>query len=159
MRYDIPIDKQLCLSRSLETDMNILNLTQHIATSEQVAAGVVEPADKAAIQALITFDDLPTAEQVRAAANAVAELAAQSGAPAAMIGGAPFFMGPLEAALRNRDITPLYAFSKREAADVPQPDGSVKKTQVFRHVGFVYGGGASYLLNHVILTNNSRDRV
>lgn len=139
--------------------MRILNLTQHVATSEQVAAGVVEPEDKASIQALLTFEELPTAEQVQAAAAAVAELAAQSGVAAAMIGGAPFFMRPLEDALRSRYITPLYAFSKREAADIPQPDGSVKKTQVFRHVGFVYGGRASHLLNHLILTSNSRDRV
>ena len=54
-----------------------------------------------------------------------------------MIGGAPFFMGPLERALRENGITPLYAFSKREAADIKQADGSIKKTQIFRHVGFV----------------------
>lgn len=131
----------LRMVRQLSTWRNtmnaILNLTQHAATPEQVAAGVVEPANKATVQALITFDDLPMAEQLRTAAHAVAEIAAQSGAPAAMIGGAPFFMGPLECALRERGITPLYAFSKREAADVQQTDGSVKKTQVFRHVGFV----------------------
>lgn len=116
---------------------SILNLTQHAATAEQVTAGVVEPADKGMVQTLITFDELPTMEQVRASAEAVAELAAHAGASAAMIGGAPFFMGPLEVALRNRGVTPLYAFSRREAADVTQADGSVKKTQVFRHVGFV----------------------
>ena len=117
--------------------MSILNLTQHVATAEQVAAGVVEPTDKAAVQALLTFEELPTSDQVWAAANAITEIAVKSGASAVMIGGAPFFMGPLELSLTARGIRPLYAFSKREAADVPQSDGSVRKTQVFRHVGFV----------------------
>lgn len=115
----------------------ILNLTQHVATMEQAAAGVVEPADKAAIQALITFDDLPKPGQLCVAAAAVADIAAQASAEAAMIGGAPFFMAPLEHALRARGIKALYAFSKREAADVPQADGSIRKTQVFRHIGFM----------------------
>jgi hypothetical protein len=115
----------------------ILNLTQHVATPEQIAAGVVEPADKVAVQALITFDEFPTAQQIRVAAETAAEIAVAARVSAAMIGGAPFFMGPLERALRAWGVTPLYAFSRREAADMLQSDGSVKKTQVFRHVGFV----------------------
>lgn len=117
--------------------LKVLNLTQHDATTEQVAAGVVEPTDKCEVRKLITFDELPTQEQVLAAADLLADLAQRMEVAAAMIGGAPFFMGPLERALSARGVTPLYAFSKREAADVPQADGSVKKTQVFRHVGFV----------------------
>ena len=31
----------------------------------------------------------------------------------------------------------VYAFSKRESEEIPQPDGSVKKVQEFRHTGFV----------------------
>lgn len=54
-----------------------------------------------------------------------------------MVGGAPFFMAPLEAALRAVNIIPVYAFSKRESVEEKQPDGSVKKTQVFKHAGFV----------------------
>ena len=45
----------------------------------------------------------------------------------------------LEAALRQQGFTPLYAFSVRESADQTQPDGSVRKVAVFRHVGFVEG--------------------
>jgi hypothetical protein len=39
--------------------MKILNLTQHEATKEQVAAGGVEPLDKEAVQRLLTFNNLP----------------------------------------------------------------------------------------------------
>lgn len=54
-----------------------------------------------------------------------------------MIGGAPYFMAPLETALEWRGIIPLYAFSKRECHEKRNPDGSVSKTMVFRHEGFV----------------------
>ncbi len=132
----------------------ILNLTQHDATHDQVLAGVVEPADKSAIRALLTFEELPDANRIQQVAWELAKLANAelrergTGWPwvegggvrprRAMIGGAPFFMGPLERALRTQGITPLYAFSRREASvDTHRPDGSVGKTQIFRHVGFV----------------------
>jgi len=117
--------------------MNIINLTQHVATADQAAAGVSEPADKAGVQKLITFDELPSAAELRSAAEELVAIAAASGAGAAMVGGAPFFQGPLERALMERGITPLYAFSVRESAEVPDGSGGVRKTQVFRHVGFV----------------------
>ena len=34
-------------------------------------------------------------------------------------------------------VKPLYAFSKREVVEEQLPDGSVRKTQVFKHLGFV----------------------
>ena len=54
-----------------------------------------------------------------------------------MIGGAPFLMGPLEAALLKDNRVPVYAFSVRESVEAPQADGSVRKANVFRHGGFV----------------------
>jgi hypothetical protein len=54
----------------------------------------------------------------------------------AMIGGAPWMMAALESALLDAYITPLYAFSVRESVEIAQPDGSVVKTAVFKHVGF-----------------------
>lgn len=117
----------------------MLNLTQHAATPDQVAAGVVdlEGMDAAALRRLLTFRDLPDREDVLAAAEAIAAIAKAHGASAAMIGGAPFLMGPLEIELKLAGITPLYAFSRRESVDETLPDGSVRKTAVFRHEGFV----------------------
>jgi len=117
--------------------MKILNLTQHNATPEQVSQGVVEPKDKAQVQALLTFDELPTAEEIRRRAEALAEIAAAEGAEAAMIGGAPYLMADLEAALQARGIRPVYAFSRREVVETQMPDGTVVKKTVFRHLGFV----------------------
>jgi hypothetical protein len=121
----------------MEEEVRIVNLTQHAATAEQIAAGVVEPPLKEEVCRLITFEDLPTIEKIRWRAGVVASIAKVSGCEAAMIGGAPFFMAPLERALVAVGVKPLYAFSKRESAEEKQPDGSVKKTQVFRHIGFV----------------------
>lgn len=125
--------------------MDILNLTHHAATPEQLAQGVVDCPEKyrGELIQLLTFEEIPSAQEIEERAEAIALLAEQvleshfpcSGT--AMIGGAPFLMGPLEAELAHLEIHPLYAFSKRESVEQEQADGSVRKVNVFRHVGFV----------------------
>jgi hypothetical protein len=120
-----------------DTMTTILNLTQHMASKVQIEAGVVEPEDKAAVKALLTFPTLPNQEFLQVNADALALIASQSDCEAAMIGGAPYFMGPLESALREVGIRPLYAYSERRSTDHVQEDGSVRKVAVFVHLGFV----------------------
>jgi hypothetical protein len=128
----------------------ILNLTQHVATDEQTAQLVVAPRmTKEKIRELLTFEEIPSKEELEVRANKLAEIAVAEASMYAgdtdnkiwitrvMLGGAPFFMGALEKAIRECGFTPVYAFSKRESEEIPQPDGSVKKIQVFRHIGFV----------------------
>jgi hypothetical protein len=127
----------------------IINLTQHPATAEQKAAGVVDLAgdELASLRNALTFCALPEAHEIRHRAEFVAELAAANGLggddgedpiPAqAMIGGALWLMGPLTEALRARGIEAVFAFSVRETEESQQPDGSVRKVAVFRHAGFV----------------------
>lgn len=117
--------------------MQILNLTQHPATAEQAAQGVVEPVDKTVVQRRLTFETLPSKEAIATAASELAALAKASGMRTAMIGGAPFFMPALDSALRGVGVEPVYAFSVRESAEQTMPDGSVRKVNVFKHVGFV----------------------
>lgn len=126
--------------------MTILNLTQHPASPEQVDAEVVDPSvtGRATLSALLTFDTLPTGQEVADRATEVAEFALDgmatvaAGEPMfAMIGGAPFLMSALENALINIGITPLYAFSVRESAEKTMPDGTVVKTNIFAHKGWV----------------------
>ena len=119
--------------------MKIVNLTQHAATAEQQAQGVLDLQGEALsdLKALLTFNELPTPGSIAARALALAAFA--EGCEAAMIGGAPYLMPVLEAALLEAGVLPLYAFSRRESVDVPQEDGSVRKTAVFRHLGFVQG--------------------
>jgi len=122
----------------------IMNLTQHAPTPEQVTEGVA-PAS-ATVQALLMFEatrgdqgrlQVPPMTEVRRRAETLANLAAESGASRAMIGGASFLMGPLEAALIRKGIEPLYSFSARESVEEAQADGSVKKISSHRHIGFM----------------------
>jgi hypothetical protein len=122
----------------------ILNFTQHVPTEEQVAAGVVEPepADKQQVQSLLTFDELPTPKELRTRATECALLASvlleKYQCDGVLVGGAPFFMSVLESALRSLGVPFCHAFSKRVAQEETLPDGTVRKTHVFRHVGFIF---------------------
>ena len=119
----------------------IINLTQHAATPEQNLAGVVDLSgeDLALLKDYLTFHTLPSKGEIKAKAQALTTLAtlAGNGATGAMIGGAPYLMSALEQELKEKGITPLYAFSERVSEEAIQPDGSLKKVAVFRHLGFV----------------------
>ena len=122
--------------------MSIINLTQHVASQEQVDQGVTDlPADKRnELQGLLTFATIPSQEEMVRRAEAIAELAKRSGCETAMCGGAPYFMSVLEKVLWSAGIKPVYAFSVRESQDIQNADGSVRKVAVFRHLGFVEAG-------------------
>ena len=119
----------------------IANLTQHKATPEQIAAGVIDMEEvwRTRVIALLTFEEIPDASELRNAAENIANLCTEQfpNCITAMIGGAPYFMSALEQALIAQGIKPVYAFSKRESAEEVQLDGSVRKTMLFRHLGFV----------------------
>lgn len=121
----------------------IVNLTQHAASADQIAAGVVDLSlgDRARVARWLTFDNCPGPNDIAWRAECIADVADPGDAPAppraAMIGGAPWLMGHLAAALRSKGIAPVFAFSARESMDVAQPDGSILKTAVFRHLGWV----------------------
>lgn len=123
----------------------ILNLTQHVATAEQIETGVVEPADKMAIQSLLTFDEIPSSDDVFFQARELASIAYDwrydvglvDQPLRVMIGGAPFLMAQLEAELQRLGFMPAYAFSKRVSEESIDSEGNIIKTNVFKHVGFV----------------------
>lgn len=125
----------------------IINLTQHTATPEQVAQGVAElpEAEGHAVRDLLTFSTPPEEGEIVARARDIALIAATAlggdegdiHPSRAMIGGAPYLMGALESALIEQGILPCYAFSIREVLEQTQADGTVRKTAVFRHAGFV----------------------
>lgn len=72
--------------------------------------------------------------------NRVAELVQlvkDEGAFSVMLGGAPFFMGPLANALTEAGVEVVFSFTDRVSVDVTNPDGTVTKTSTFKHLGFV----------------------
>ena len=121
--------------------MEIANLTQHMATIEQIEQGVFNliEADRKTLKELLTFNDIPTRNEMNERAEAIAELMANAtyhNATHAMIGGAPYFMAYLEKALGKKGIIPLYAFTERQSIE-KIIDGETVKTSVFVHKGFV----------------------
>jgi hypothetical protein len=122
----------------------ILNLTQHAATPEQLADGVrdLDAELRALLTAALTVEDLPTKAEILSRCQAVVDIALSTEANeppcTVMIGGAPWMMGPLAHELREQvGCRCLFAFSKREAVETTGPDGSVKKSSVFRHAGWI----------------------
>lgn len=128
--------------------MKILNLTQHPATQDQIAAGVIDLKGEQLkmLKSLLTFDDIPSVEEIENRAHDIALLVMFNGLgnddddPSflkAMIGGAPYLMSALENALKSNSVVPVYAFSERMSVEEIQPDGSVRKLNKFKHKGFV----------------------
>jgi len=117
----------------------IINLTQHMASKEQLALGVkdLNKENRDEVKSLLTFLDIPDSELVRSRAASLAAIAAQvvfeEGGNSAMIGGAPYLMGPLSESLKVLGIQSLFAFSERVSQD--GPDG--EKVSVFKHRGWV----------------------
>lgn len=124
----------------------IVNLTQHPASADQIAVGVIDLAGEALarLKTALTFDACPSEQEIINRAQFVAGLVGGDSiltdglrAERAMIGGALWLMAPLAAALRERGIEPVFAFSVRETEEQKQLDGSIRKVAVFRHTGFV----------------------
>lgn len=119
--------------------MKILNLTQHVATFEQRKQGVEEPSEstKKEIKKLLTFDILPSSQEMQLRAQYLIEIAQKNNYNKILVGGAPFFCKYIDFAAFEKGITVVYAFSKRESVDTKLEDGSVRKTMVFKHLGFI----------------------
>jgi hypothetical protein len=60
----------------MENNKIILNLTQHNATAEQIAAGVIDLAEpyKTELKKLLTFDELPSQDEIETRAGAIYDL-------------------------------------------------------------------------------------
>lgn len=117
--------------------MKIHNLTQHLATQEQICDGVTDftPVQQQELHTLLTFDELPDAGTLQARAEELANWAVAHGVTAAMLGGAPFFMSALVAQLQSRGIRTFFAYSRRRSTEYRRENGEVEK-----HSSFVYEG-------------------
>jgi len=96
------------IESSKKNSEKILNLTQHPATLEQIAAGVIEPEDKDLVKNSLEFKTIPTKTDMVWRAMDLVNLVKKSGCTKVMIGGAPFFMYTLETFLIDNGIQPMY---------------------------------------------------
>lgn len=119
----------------------ILNLTQHPSTPVQRLQGVedLDPAGRARLGQLLTFEELPTvADMYDRCVDILSEfvLKVPEGTEI-MLGAAPYFTSILQSEVERVGRRPVFAFSTRKSVEKANPDGSVTKTQVFEHLGFV----------------------
>lgn len=146
----------------------ILNLTQHAATPEQIAQGLVDHNNRAALKTLLTVEErvltdagwlLEDVLDDRVEDLVAIALAYQAEAVDAipddvrgmrrlnavrdalslrvLVGGAPILMERLIPALKREGCIPVHALSARAVEEVPQEDGSMKKTSIFKHIRFM----------------------
>lgn len=121
----------------------MLNITQHTATKEQMEDGVIEPSPeiKAQIQKLITFDKtvMSEPEQIWNRAKALVTLVKREYPEIhkVMIGGALYFMPALTQEFKEHGYEVFFSYTDRVSQETHNPDGSVTKTLVFKHLGWV----------------------
>ena len=121
----------------------MLNITQHVATAEQLRDGAVEPESdvKSEIQRLLTFDRsvMTEAGQIEERAKALVSLVRREYplVNKAMIGGALYLIPALVRELKAAGIQPYFSYTDRVSQETHNTDGSVTKTLVFKHLGWV----------------------
>ncbi len=115
----------------------IINLTMHSPTPAQEEDGLISlPREKAQeLHSLLLFTEKPSEWVIKRRAEEIARLAV--GYERALIGGAPYLASALEAALRASGVKPVYAFTARNVIETVNQDGSITKTSVFDHIGWV----------------------
>ena len=97
------------------------------------------------VKKMLNFNTKPTKNEIITRAIALADYAYGLLSQAkneddklfALIGGAPYLMGPLEEALKQEGIQPLYAYSQRESVEAKGENGTVIKTAIFKHKGYI----------------------
>ena len=125
----------------------ILNLTQHSASPEQLAAGVVDlsPWLTDIVRGMLTVPaadllgldaHIGLAERARGLCLVIDQEDDSEGVEV-MVGGLPALMHHLVDELRSCGYRPLYAVSDRVSRD--GPDGT--KVSVFAHLGFIAARG------------------
>lgn len=129
----------------------MINLTQHPSTIEQNRDAImVEPYEKQVLKDLLTFNVVPDRNEILSRANRIALFAKNfkihclrqenlSLNDRVLIGGLPALMGPLEQSLRAEGFVPFYSHSDRVSVEKILPDGSVQKTNEFKHIAFYEG--------------------
>ena len=122
----------------------IPNLTQHLATKEQVSDGVVDftPEGRKFLCELLTFATPPSRIEIVSRCESIVRLLRMNADcedfDFVMIGGAPYLMGPLQCLLEAEGWEVCFSFTERISVEEVLPDGRTTKTSQFRHVGWVY---------------------
>lgn len=117
--------------------LKLLNLTQHVATAEQLADGVIEPDEltKKTIRGLLTIHGQPDPVEISMKAQGLTNLVANGGYDGAMVGGKLHLMVNLLHLMNLKGLVCFEADSERVSKDIDNGDGTVTKTTTFQHIG------------------------
>lgn len=138
----------------------ILNLSLTPTTTDQLTAGVIDlpPEEQAIARQLLTFEQLPSADDLSDRAEDLTELVTFSalfddptdsgndGAPLGttiMIDGPPFFMEPLAQALRGAGYRPVFSFPGGGFAETPVLE-SLSNLPVRDYATILYGSQRAF---------------
>lgn len=129
----------------------VINVTQHPITNDQLNDLENRFKEVAVINSEgdmfkkdLTFMTIPSAEELTKRAKKIANDAHIMGVSYAIVAGAPYFMSALEKELFRLDIMPMYSFSERVSQETTETDGTVRKVNVFKHVGFIEADASTY---------------
>ena len=141
------LNEELFINKNIQlTDMvGIINLTQHELTPEQREFIDIEcHTDRQKVKDLLTFTKLPSKEDIYYRALDLAAIVENIidqdehvDLFLVLVGGAPYLMKPLIEELKRLEVIPVFSYTDRVSVETMQPDGSIVKTQVFKHLGFV----------------------
>ena len=120
--------------------MRLINLTQHLGTEDQYKDGMIELSKeaKAELIPLLNFEEIPTKEEMLYRAYTLISKAIinQPDNDGFVIGGAGYFMPYLISWANKFNRKCYFSFTKRMSEE-KVINGSVVKTQVFKHLGWV----------------------
>jgi hypothetical protein len=141
------LNDELLIGRNIGiTDMvGLINLTQHELTPEQREFIDIEcHVDRQKVKDLLNFTKLPSkadilyrALDLAAIVENIVDQDEHVDLFLVLIGGAPYLMKPLIEELKELGVIPVFSYTDRVSVETMQPDGSVVKTNVFKHIGFV----------------------
>ena len=119
----------------------ILNLLQKKVTPELEALGVVEYPARAELMNMMLFKMAPTVEEVELVSSQLAATVAaycrRHGIKKVLIGGAPYMISSLEAALMSHGLLPVYQYTHRVCTGFKHINGKEVAIYKFEPNGLV----------------------
>lgn len=102
---------------------------------DKIIHHVIDTVDNKEKLRLFRFDSVPSLIEIRERSKKLAQMAAASGCPRALMGCPPWMVTVLSRELTNRGIRPVYSFEK--VIQVEHPAIANTPVSVIKHVEFI----------------------
>lgn len=119
----------------------VWNFSQHKMTKDQIADGGKELSDNVAkeVKQLLLFTEPPTKEEIQTRLETLRKIISENTeiGDGILISSAAYFLYPAIRTIIALNRIPIASFTKREAIETEQPDGTVKLSYTFKHIKWV----------------------